>query len=221
MKFNRVTTSLFLLILLQFSFIGAAFIGEKRERFNDAKTQASEMATIVQSSTGDFFIRYMAVLDTLKSLDAIDRQERDASQKILHRLNEKHSEIVNFAAVDKNGYFFASGMPMATEPPPNIKEREFFRRIESGEKKVVMQPHMGPISKEFVTGIAVPLEDAEGQFNGLIGVSIKFEKLVGHWEKLVSNSGSMLVVQDKTGQAHLVNSILETDIGEFNVDLVL
>ena len=93
-------------------------------------------------------------------------------------LNERYREIVNFATVKKDGYFFASGRPMTNDPIPNIKDLGFFQRIRSGGKLVIMQPHIGPVSRELVTGVVVPLENEKGQFNLLLGVSIRFQKRV-------------------------------------------
>jgi PAS domain S-box-containing protein len=201
MRFSRLTMTLYLLLLLQAVFFIAVYRGTKQECLKDADLLASNMAIVARSTTDDFFDRYLAIFEVLKNVDHIARQETDASNEVLQYLRRKYPEVVNFAAVKKDGYFFASGMPLSKNNIPNIKHLEFFQRIRSGEKRVTMQPHTGPISKDLVTGIVVPLEDELGLFNGLIGVSIKFQYLVDQWERLFSISTVMMAVYDEKGTA--------------------
>lgn len=202
MKFNRVAIALGGLILIQVALIIAMVIGEKRQHLDKAMQKASEMALVARSVTDDYFNRYIAIFDALKSVDPIRQQDRNASSIILQRLNKRFPEVVNFAAVKKDGDFFASGKPMSGYKTPNIMHLGFFQRLSSGEKLVIMQPHKGPISNERVTGIVVPFKDVNGQFNGLIGVSVMFQNLVARWENLIADTTAIMVVHDKDGVVH-------------------
>jgi PAS domain S-box-containing protein len=213
MRLNRVTTVLTALIAIQIIFFAVAITGEQEARWQEASNTASRMVNVALSITDDFFNRYFSIFEALKSVDAFANQAPEPSGTILKRLKDKHSEIVNFAAVKSNGYFFASSMPMST-PPPNIKHLEFFQRIQTGDKHVIMNPHKGPISKELVTGLAVPLENPSSRMNGLIGVSIKYKALTDHWNNFLSKSGIMMAVYDSKGQTiHLSEGFKIPDPG--------
>ncbi len=201
----RVSIALIALIVIQLAFFIAVIVEEQHQRTYEAMTTASKMASITRSTTDDFFDRYLSIFDTLKSIDCITRQDQASSNQILHRLNNKYPEIVNFAAVKKDGDFFASGKPMPEGKIPNINHLEFFQRIMAGQKLVIMQPHFGPISKELVTGIVVPLEDETGQINGIIGVSIQFQALIDRWKKIIADSGILMMVQDEKGTRHYIS----------------
>lgn len=211
MRLNRVTAVLTILIAIQVIFFVVVITGEQEARWTESSSTASRMASVVLSSTDDFFNRYFSIFETLKSLDAFVNQDPEPSGTILKRLKDKHSEIVNFAAVRSDGFFFASSMPMKS-PPPNIRQLEFFQRIQRGEKHVIMNPHQGPISKERVTGFVVPLENHKGQPNGIIGVSITTKALTGHWDHLLAESGIMMTVYDSKGQTIYASKGLESDV---------
>lgn len=104
-KINKVSTVMILLVTIQLAFIAATIVGEKRQRIRDAKQTAIKMSTAVVSNTEDFFRKYIAIFDTLKSVDSIIQQERTVSSILFQRLKEKHPEIVNFAAVKKMDIF--------------------------------------------------------------------------------------------------------------------
>lgn len=203
MRLNRVTAVLAVLIAIQIIFFIVVITGEQEARWKETSNTALRMANVVLTSTDDFFNRYFSIFETLKSLDAFVNQEPEPSATILKRLKEKHSEIVNFAAVKKNGTFFASSMPMKS-PPPNIRDLEFFQRIQRGEKHVIMNPHDGPISNERVTGFVVPVNNSQGQSNGIIGVSITFQALTDHWDHLLAGSGILMAVYDSKG--HIIHA---------------
>ena len=209
MGVNRVAVTLITLVIIQIAFFTAVIREEKHQHLRGAMTTASKMALVTSSSTKDFFSRYLSIFDTLKSIDHITRQEQAPSSKILTILNDKYPEVVNFGAVKQNGDFFASGRPLPKDNVPNVKHLEFFQQILSGKKMVMMQPHIGPISKELVTGVIVPLEDEEGQINGALGVSIQFHALIKRWENIFPDSKIMMVVHNGKGINHFISSGLE------------
>jgi len=200
MRIHRIAVALITLIVIQFAFFTAVIVGERRQRWLEASNMAAKMANISRSNTEDFFNRYLSILDSLKSVDVIILQEPEASSMMLHRLNNRYTEIVNFAAINKDGAFFASGKPISKGKSQNVNHLEFVQRISSGEEYVIMQPHPGPISKVMVTGIAVPLKNHHGQPNGILGVSINYQAIVKRWENLFSDTEIMMAVSDKLGK---------------------
>jgi PAS domain S-box-containing protein len=206
MQSHRVTIALALLLLLiQCAFVAVEILDEREHRWKEAEATAKTIATVSASNTADFFNRYLSIFDTLKSLDFLVQQEAEPSNRILVKLNNKYVDVVNFAAVKKNGDFFASGKPIPEGKIPNVTKLEFFKRILDGAKHVIMQPHSGPISKQMVTGIVVPLEDDQGEINGLLGVSIIYQALIDRWETLISGKQIYLVVHDKNGGIHYMS----------------
>jgi len=215
MRGDRVTIALITLIVLQCVFFVAVIVRERHQRAQEAGVTAETIASISVSSTEDFFNRYLSIFDTLKSVEFIARQEAEPSSRILFRLSHKYPEIINFAAVNKNGDFFASGNPMPEGKVPNVKHLEFVQRIFSGEQNVIMQPHLGPLSEEMVTGIAVPLENRDGKINGVLGVSIKYQVLIDRWENLLSDKNIMMAVHNIDGHMHYMSPDLNLQNNDY------
>ena len=209
---HRVSLVLILLVVCQLVYFMVMLVGDRRERIHNAGTTAAKMARVAASGTEDFFQKYISMFNALKSVDGISAQETESTSRIFRRLLKKHPEVVNFAAVKGDGYFFASGKPMPPGKNPNIKDLDFFKRMAAGEPVVIMQPHMGPISQVFVTGIAVRLETPAGAFDGEMGVSILFGALERRWAALFQDSGMGLIVHDGKGEIYF------TSLGEAVVD---
>lgn len=186
-------------IIIQVLFFSLLIFEETNIKRKEAQADASKSADMIRSVTDNFFGRYLSIFETLKSIDHVQRQDTEETARILRRLNESHPEAVNFAAVKQNGDFFASGKPYPDGKAPNISHIEFFNRIISGEKLVIMQPHPGPISQDLVTGVVVPLDDDAGQIRGLIGVSIQFAALTKRWMSTLPKSDVLMAVHDSNG----------------------
>jgi hypothetical protein len=124
-------------------------------------------------------------------------QDTESGSRLFRNLNSRFKDVVNFAAVDKNGYFFASGKPFDRNNPPSVKGLDFFKELAAGSEKFIMTPHTGPISSVNVTGIVIPHYTPSGEFNGLIGTSIKYETLENLWTELFRSSKFQFIVTDR------------------------
>lgn len=63
-----------------------------------------------------------------------------------------------------------------------------------------MDPHIGPISNKKVTGVAIPLLNTQGQFDGLIGASLQLESLTTLWDRVFTRHGVEGLVLDRQRQ---------------------
>lgn len=160
----------------------------------------------VATAIDSFFIRNVSIFRTIAGLPAIVDQNAERASDIFRHLNEIYPQIANAAAVDKHGRFFASGRPFDHNNPPSIADLPFFQKIRDGSQLMVMEPHLGPITKTKVTGIALPIHDHEGHFNGLLGGSIQFEELVDLVEVLERELRTQLLVLDRNGVLQLASA---------------
>jgi PAS domain S-box-containing protein len=164
-----------------------------------------------------FFIQNITIFKTISTLPAITEQDSLAADRIFQHLNIAYPQIANAAAVDKDGLFFASGRPFDKDNPPSISAVPFFQKIRDGLSLVIMDPHIGPITHQKVTGIALPIYDTAGNFNGLFGGSIYFDELqniVDNIEPLLTTD-LLVIDRNKTLQLastpfrHLIESKLD------------
>ena len=153
----------------------------------------------------DFIDKHLSIFQALAMAPVVKDRDIAKCDLFLGTLNSRFKNIVNFAAVDREGFFFCSGMPIDQSNPPNIKHFEFFKRLAAGEAHVIMRPHMGPLSGELVTGVVIPLKTEAGLFDGLFGASIKFSALTDRWKKLLEGTDFSLIVFDKQELIHFAS----------------
>ncbi len=155
----------------------------------EARNRATAVSRSLQRQSAAFFESYWIAFESLAESDAIRDRDGPASDRLFARLLAQRPEIENFAAVGPNDAFFASSRPFDRAQPPSIAGLAFFKRSASGEKRVVMEPHRGPISGEPVTGAVVSLRGEGGSYGGLLGASIRIDRLTGIWRAALPADG--------------------------------
>ncbi|MBI9091570.1 MAG: PAS domain S-box protein [Desulfobacterium sp.] len=170
--------------------------------------------------TEDFYVRYTILFKALSGMERVRAHEHESVTGMLTRMNDQFPELVNIAAVDRAGKFFASARAFDPERAPSISHLDFFKKLSRGDERAVMNPHVGPISKVKVTGVVVPIVDNQGRFDGLIGSSIRFSALTDLWEKkLATPAGVDFVAVDARGIIQFTSRALKAHTGK-SVDSV-
>ncbi|MGE5504198.1 MAG: cache domain-containing protein, partial [Actinomycetota bacterium] len=135
--------------------------------------------------TRRLFRGYEAVARTLAETDCVRGRGRHPCGDLFTRVNRANPGVVNFAAIDSDGRFFASGRPFPPSGPPDAHDYPFFAELAAGRGELyVMDPHEGPVTGEPVTGLVVAMRDADGRFDGVIGASVRFSELVSAWREV-------------------------------------
>jgi PAS domain S-box-containing protein len=163
--------------------------------------QCRNAGVLADEAARAFVDRYVSLFTGVALIPAVRGHDPGASGAYFRQLEQAFPETENIAATGPDGCFFASARPLA-EPPPCISGKEFFQRLAGGAPLAVMQPHQGPITGELVTGVVVPLKDAGGGFNGLVGASIRFSALSGRWDELAASVRPWFVVYGQSGMIH-------------------
>ncbi|MDK9706182.1 MAG: PAS domain S-box protein [Desulforhopalus sp.] len=132
------------------------------------------------------FEQYKNIFLTLARTKVVKEQDNVNTTELFQELRKAFPEIANFAAVDASGSFFASAMPIDRNKPPSAKDLYFFKNLAAGQDFSVMEPHLGPVSAQHVTGIVVALTDSQRQFNGLVGATFPVEVFTARWEELLA-----------------------------------
>ncbi|UZP67242.1 ATP-binding protein [Desulfovibrio mangrovi] len=158
-------------------------------------SRAQELVNNLLEQTNAFYERYDTTFRALALTVPFSHHQTEPANHLARRLLEANPELVNVAATDKTGVFFASAIPFK-QSGASISNLDFFKRIAAGAPKVVMNPHLGPLSKHLVTGMIVPLHTEEGEFNGVIGASILFSSLTKQWDRYIAGKDISLLVWD-------------------------
>lgn len=155
------------------------------------------LAQQVQQATEQYFRSYEMVFAVLAQSLCVRDRDQKACDTFLARLNASFPQVANFAAADRNGRFFASGRPFGKQDPPQIADEPFFKQLSAGAPRYVMDPHVGPITGETVTGLVVPLRNERGEFDGIIGISMRLSDLTRVWGESLAPPGYGLAIIDR------------------------
>ncbi|MDM8547672.1 PAS domain S-box protein [Candidatus Venteria ishoeyi] len=179
-------------------------------------TEIVKVSDKIQYETEYYFEKYITTLETLSRTPFITQQKTEVCNQVFGRLNADSPNVVNYAAVDKNGAFFCSGMPL--NQPGLVANLDFFRELSQGKPEYIMEPHKGPLSGLLVTGVSISLLNSASKFDGIIGVSLRFQELQNLWEKLSKEQAHTVVIigRDQTilftskDFAHTIGKPLQT-----------
>ena len=178
----------------------------------------SQRITLV---TDKYFEKYRDIFTAIAHSDCVVKRDGAACSRFFARLNGLYPMVENFAAIDRDGRFFASGQPFDRNNPPNVRDLPFFRALESGASSYVMNPHTGPISGARVTGIVIPLLDGAGKFDGLIGVSLKMEEIETLWEGMLNQPNAIYLIIDRNQRLIAASDHAEQLLGQRKISLDL
>ena len=163
--------------------------------------QIQETAGHLDQLSDAVFEQYKNIFETLARTKEVREQEQEETTALFQELTKAFPEIVNFAAVESSGSFFASGMPIDRSDPPTITDLYFFKNLAAGQRFAVMEPHIGPISSQKVTGIVVALTNAQNQFNGLVGATFPVDVFLARWQEVLREQPSFsAMVTDGNGK---------------------
>ncbi|MHB8767015.1 MAG: cache domain-containing protein, partial [Deferrisomatales bacterium] len=157
------------------------------------------LAGQVKQATEDYFARYEALFRAVAEADCFEEHDAGGCGEYFSRLNRLFPQVVNFAAVGADGRFFASGRPFGPGGPPDASHLGFFTALAAGAPRHVMDPHVGPVTGEEVTGFVIPLRTADGGFGGLLGTSIRLAELADLWGAAPVGAGRSVAVVDRRG----------------------
>ena len=150
------------------------FVEESKE---EIIRQSQQIALLTEK----YFEKYQDIFKSITHAPCVIERDAEACSQFFEKLNQLFPTVENFAATDRNGRFFASGQPFNRENPPNINRLAAFQALASGASRYIMNPHIGPISGEHVTGIVIPLRTETGAFDGAIGASLKMAEIKQIW----------------------------------------
>ena len=169
------------------------------QRFiEDRDHLVQDHARYVRFETDRYFQRYQLLVTGIAQSPCFKERNVDLCNRLLQDLNRNLPDIENFAATDRDGRFFASGRPFDRDNPPAAGHLPFYQQLKDGAGVAVMEAHTGPISGQPVTGLAIPLLNQSGSFDGALGVSVLLAEIEQIWGKLLNDRQVRLFIFDNT-----------------------
>lgn len=186
------------MVLMALSYVGIIIANDFNVRREGVRTEIRNGLEGFVAATESYFATYEAVVSAVAETDCVRGRGAVPCGDLFFRLNNRFPHIANFAAIGHDGRFFASGQPFPVSGPPDASGLAFFTALAKGDRGLyVMDPHKGPVSGEMVTGLSIPLRTQLGAFDGLVGVSLKFQELEGIWSRVKPGSDVGIVIFDR------------------------
>ncbi|EKD34031.1 MAG: Sensor protein, partial [uncultured bacterium] len=198
------------IVLCTVAYIALDYRNKSREHFQRIGSESPYIEVV----TLEYFDKYISVLRTLSELPCIKEKNGGTCDAVLKKLNNRFPGVVNFAVLDRKGYFFASGLPFDRANPPSIRKLEFFGDLQQGADMYIMNPHIGPISGVKLSGVIIRLSDPSRTLDGFVGVSIRFSELESLWRKSAETFNHGIIIADRAAMIHFASAPFTKLIGK-------
>jgi PAS domain-containing protein len=189
-----VFTVLPLLVLLV-----QAVVLETRQGLEVAERTSRAAAQTTATSVHRFFREAELVLGSMATRSAVRAMEPEPCRELLAEFLGVLPRFANLFVVDADGGVVCSALPAPPGGFDPVVDREWFRRAVSERVFQAGSPQVGRISGRWVSVLASPVLDAEGELQGVIGGAID---LIGFQDLLAQVSlpeGSVLTIDDLDG----------------------
>ena len=131
----------------------------------NANTLLSMQAEIIATNTTARLATIRQRLDTLSSLPTAALLDPAHCEPSLKPLLAHHPEYTNILTLDSAGSVACSALPIPAGTPPSAAQMPWFQRIIKEQRFIIGEPFMGPIAKQqvLVMGVPLPRNPRQGQ----------------------------------------------------------
>jgi len=199
------------IFLISYLFLIGYFLN--KQNTDSSRKQISILAGQLKDLTASYLNSYVSNFIVLSKLQVIKEKDSTKLNELFVALNQEFPEFENIAVVDEQGNFFGSGQPFDISKPPNVSNLNFFKKLANNDAKFfIMEAHLGPISKQEVSGIVVRLEGINQEFKGALGTSIKLSHLTNIWVSFAEKHNLKLISYKGSGNLVFSHGIGDPDI---------
>ena len=192
---------MFLLVLLlalpAAGVITYAGMERRKELYREA---ANDSAKLVYTMSSEIMIKIRSteqLADTLAQLPAVQNLNTQIINPLLTSLIKKHPHYSNIIITDKAGIIRASGIPVSQTV--SLADRKAFKDARSSGRFSAGEYAIGKVTNKSQLSFAYPLKDAQGQFNGIIGIGIDLSHIKHLLETSSFPKGAEVVLLDHKG----------------------
>ena len=172
---------------------------ETREGLQVAERNSRATAETTATSVYRFFHEAELVLGSMATRSAVQALDAEPCRELLTEFLGVLPRFANLFVVDAGGGVVCSALP----PPPGgfdpVVDREWFRRAVSERAFQAGSPQVGRISGRWVSVLASPVLDADGELLGVIGGAIDLIGFQTVLEQVSLPAGSVLTIDDLDG----------------------
>lgn len=157
----------------------------KNKIISDAYEDIQDIAIYRQTAINGWIEHHESLLALVASAPKFIR-EPVPLRMFFQAFLDSHTDFRSIVFFDQNGNFKISAPDL---PPANISDREYFARAREGISTTT-SPLISRLSGEQVVIVAHPVQDNNGNFNGVIVGAIKFEKFLDEFSLSETDSTS-------------------------------
>lgn len=119
-------------------------------------------------------------------------------------LEETRRAVVNYARTDAAGRPRCSARPF--DPAQDYSSAEWWQRAKPAKDFTLSKPLLGPISKEQVILMILPMQNADGKFDGAVSAAISLSSIQKSLNRAVAGTNATAAIVSADGETLLSSS---------------
>lgn len=142
--------------------------------------------------------KIIVLKNTAEALRLIeDYNNVDEINKYLKGVKENSSEFLNlFFALENGGNYDA----LNARSKQDVRRREWYKHAKETDGVVISDPYKDSLTGVLTMTISLPLKDSSGRFQGVLGVDIAFDEVLGKLDRIGVLGTSKHIVVNKDGK---------------------
>jgi diguanylate cyclase (GGDEF)-like protein/PAS domain S-box-containing protein len=203
------TLLLFLLAFHMFALVAALTFMTYRQ-YQDEVAEQVNLANAARlfsvNETEEFIEHAETLLIKLAKLPVIKALDTNQCDRLFSELQYLPLLYANLFTLDQDGKLVCSAKYVTQNTATGPDPKYFFSEIQRTQQFTIGKPAIGFITGEWVTTIAYPIKDAQGQFRGVVGLAIDLFRFkpfiplkgvpVGTYSGIINNEGVMVSVSE-------------------------
>lgn len=145
-----------------------------------------------------YFRSWEKALSGIAETSCLRTKDAGICRDLFQRLPARFPDVINLAAIDRDGLLYASTLLSAGYPGKSEAASNFFHETKNGRPRHFIDPQTNTLSNE-EGGMATRLSGHDGRFDGLFVITFRFDELRRHaLNGAISDEMEVLIVNRQT-----------------------
>ncbi|OOM77468.1 methyl-accepting chemotaxis protein [Clostridium sp. BL-8] len=218
---TRIISLLASLIILSVLIIGVVSTNSQVATVNDNLTYTTkELSTSLSQKIDAFLSEHVSVLEGLACTNDLRSYNPENQRALLEEVNKKYSDFALIYVTDATG--LQTARSDGKNQFDNNSDRDYFQAAASQKKTVISDVLISKTTGKPAVVIAVPIFNAEKQFEGILGATLDLNSLEEMRNKVILGKTGYAFITDTQGQilAHPDGKMVEERTNVSDVDIV-
>lgn len=218
---TKIITLLIVLVILSVSIIGVLSTNSQVSVINDNLIYSTkELSQGLSQQIDGFITEHRSVLESIASTNDLRLYNNQDQKALLQEINKKNKDFALMFVTDAKGQQVARSDDKAQFD--DMSERDYFKAVVSDKKTTISDVLISKTTGKPAVVIAVPIIDAQGQFEGILGATLDLAIMEDMRSKISIGKTGYAFITDTQGQilAHPDAKMVEERSNVSDVEIV-